>query len=40
VDGLGTTLPDDTAEYAASADAIVSGGYLAILGRPEERAEA
>ncbi|GAA4386412.1 hypothetical protein GCM10023088_57330 [Actinomadura verrucosospora] len=32
----GATEP---AEYGASADAIVTGGYLAILGRPEARAE-
>ncbi|MFD0538967.1 carboxymuconolactone decarboxylase family protein [Actinomadura luteofluorescens] len=39
VDGLGTTLPDDPKEYTASANAIVSGGYLAILGRPEAHAD-
>lgn len=37
VDGLGTTLRDDPAEYAAAAEMIVRDGYVAILGSAAEK---
>ena len=38
VDGLATAVPEDPAQYAMNAEAIVNDGYLGISAEPAPRA--